>query len=61
MARYLKPNGFVTRVANPALSFLIARFGLTPAGAHLLEVRGRRTGQVRTVPVNPLTYKRLRQ
>ena len=43
---YVKPNGFTSRVVNP----LLMRFGRVPAVA----VRGRTTGQWRTVPVNVL-------
>lgn len=54
MARYQKPNWFLARVANPLFQAVIRRFGASPGGARLLEVRGRKSGQVRTVPVNPL-------
>jgi deazaflavin-dependent oxidoreductase (nitroreductase family) len=55
MARYQKPGWFVSRVANGALAFVIGRLGKSPAGAHLLEVRGRKSSTVQTVPVNPVT------
>ena len=35
---------------------MIGRLGKSPAGAHLLDVRGRKSGKVQTVPVNPLTF-----
>jgi hypothetical protein len=54
MTRYLKPNRFIAKVANPAVQFLIRRFGMSPAGAQLLEVRGQTSGKAHTVPVNPL-------
>ncbi len=54
MTRYLKPNRFIAKVANPAVQFFIRRFGMSPAGAQLLEVRGRTSGTVHSVPVNPL-------
>lgn len=57
MARYQRPGFVVKSVANPVLGLLIGRLGMTPGGAHLLEVRGRLTGEPRTVPVNPLTLK----
>jgi deazaflavin-dependent oxidoreductase (nitroreductase family) len=44
--RYLKPSWLISRVANP----LLTRFGIVPT----LRVRGRRTGQWRSVPVNVL-------
>ena len=54
MASYQKPNWFIAKVANPAVQFVIRRLGLSPAGAHVLEVRGRKSGEVQTVPVNPI-------
>jgi deazaflavin-dependent oxidoreductase (nitroreductase family) len=54
MTRYLKPNRFIAKVANPAVQFFIRRLGMSPAGAQLLEVRGRKSGNIHTVPVNPL-------
>jgi len=44
--RYLKPGWFTNRVVNP----LLMRFGVVPT----LAVRGRVSGQWRTVPVNVL-------
>jgi len=55
MARYQEPGWFVSRVANGAVAFVIGRLGKSPSGAHLLEVRGRTSGKVQTVPVNPVT------
>jgi deazaflavin-dependent oxidoreductase (nitroreductase family) len=52
--RYLKPGAFTNRVFNPAVGWL-ARRGVRVAGAAVLEVRGRKSGQPRTTPVNPLT------
>lgn len=54
MARYQKPGWFVSRVANSVVEFVIGRFGMSPMGAQLLEVRGRTSGKVQTVPVNPI-------
>lgn len=56
MARYQKPGWFVTRVANGAVAFLIGKLGRSPAGAQLLDVRGRKSGRIQTVPVNPIEY-----
>lgn len=53
MAQYQKPGWFV-KVANGAVAFIIGRLGKSPAGAQLLEVRGRKSGKVQTVPVNPI-------
>lgn len=52
--RYLAPDRFSRRVMNPVVTGL-ARLGLGLRGAHELRVRGRRSGDWRTVPVNPLT------
>lgn len=54
MAQYQKPGWFVSNVANGAMSLIIGRLGKSPAGAQLLEVRGRKSGKAQTVPVNPL-------
>lgn len=51
--RYLKPNAFTRRVFNPFVAWLI-RCGVSVAGAAILEVVGRRSGQPRRTPVNPL-------
>jgi len=52
--RYIKPGVITNRVVNPLVAWL-ARHGLGPGGAAVLEVRGRRSGELRTTPVNPLT------
>ncbi len=44
--RYLRPGWFVARVMNP----IVMRLGM----ATTLAVRGRKSGQMRTVPVNVL-------
>jgi deazaflavin-dependent oxidoreductase (nitroreductase family) len=51
--RYLKPGGFTGRVFNPFVSWLVRR-GVSVAGAAVLEVVGRRSGELRRTPVNPL-------
>ncbi len=52
--RYVKPGAFTNRVFNPLVAWLTRR-GLGLKGAAILEVRGRRSGELRTTPVNPLT------
>ena len=51
--RYLKPakptNAFNTTVAT------LTRWGISVLGSRILGVRGRKTGEVRTTPVNLLT------
>ncbi|MCC5951336.1 MAG: nitroreductase family deazaflavin-dependent oxidoreductase [Acidimicrobiia bacterium] len=50
-----RPPGFVTRrVMNPIVAFLTRR-GISVWGSRILEVRGRRSGALRRVPVNVLT------
>ena len=46
--QYLKPGWLVQKVMNP----VVMRFGIAPT----LAVRGRRSGEWRTVPVNVLDY-----
>ena len=52
-APYRAPSWFDRRVFNPLIAGL-TRLGLTFAGSRILEVRGRRSGQPRRNPVNPL-------
>jgi deazaflavin-dependent oxidoreductase (nitroreductase family) len=47
-SQYLKPGWFIQKVMNP----IMMRTGVTPT----LAVRGRRSGQWRTVPVNVLEH-----
>ena len=46
---YIRPGFVVSRVVNP----VIMKLGLTPT----LAVRGRRSGQLRTVPVMPIEHE----
>lgn len=39
---------------NAVAGWVIGRFGWSPGGAQLLDVRGRTSGNIRTIPVNPL-------
>lgn len=39
---------------NSAISLLIGRLGLNLQGARVLDVRGRKSGEIHSVPVNPL-------
>jgi deazaflavin-dependent oxidoreductase (nitroreductase family) len=51
--RYRRP-GFVTQhLANPLMK-LLTRLGMSVKGSQVLAVRGRTSGEWRTVPVNPL-------
>ncbi len=53
--RYIEPDKMTLRIANPIVSGL-ARMGLSIRGSRVLEVRGRTSGEWRTVPVNPLEH-----
>jgi len=51
--RYLEPDWFTRRVLNGTIAGL-ARLGVSLRGSRLLAVRGRTSGEWRTVPVNPM-------
>jgi deazaflavin-dependent oxidoreductase (nitroreductase family) len=53
MAEYNRP-GFMANLGNAFIGIL-NRIGLRPGGSQLLAVRGRKSGDVKTTPVNPLT------
>jgi deazaflavin-dependent oxidoreductase (nitroreductase family) len=53
MAQYQKPDWLTKHVFNPLVMLLTNR-GLSVRGSRILAVRGRRSGQIRTTPVNPL-------
>lgn len=53
--RYLKPGPFAARLNN--LIGWLARRGVSLAGTADLAVRGRKSGEWRRVPVNPLTFE----
>jgi hypothetical protein len=50
MAKTYQVNAF-TRFGN-SMSAAMIKLGLGPAGLHLLRIRGRKTGLLRTTPVN---------
>ena len=52
---YIRPGFFTSRVVNPAVKFLAGRLGVSVKGARVLSVQGRKTGQWRSTPVNPLS------
>jgi deazaflavin-dependent oxidoreductase (nitroreductase family) len=58
-ARYQRPGWFTKNVFNPAVAAL-TRAGVSVAGSRVLEVRGRKTGEPRRTPVNPLTVDGIR-
>jgi deazaflavin-dependent oxidoreductase (nitroreductase family) len=53
-AGYKRPGWFTQHVFNPLVAWL-TRLGLSIAGSRVLEVPGRKTGEPRRTPVNPLT------
>jgi deazaflavin-dependent oxidoreductase (nitroreductase family) len=54
--RHYRAPGWLTRnIANRAIAAL-ARRGISMRGSRVLSVRGRRTGEWRSVPVNPLSF-----
>jgi deazaflavin-dependent oxidoreductase (nitroreductase family) len=55
MAKTYHLNAF-TRFGNTTSAAMI-RLGLGPAGMHLLRVKGRKTGLLRTTPVNLIEHQ----
>jgi deazaflavin-dependent oxidoreductase (nitroreductase family) len=51
--RYVRPGFFTRHLMNPLVAVL-TRLGFSVKGSHVLAVRGRSSGEWRTVPVNPL-------
>jgi deazaflavin-dependent oxidoreductase (nitroreductase family) len=54
VAHYKRPDWFTKHVFNPLVGGL-TKIGLPIAGSRVLEVPGRKTGEPRRTPVNPLT------
>lgn len=52
--RFIRPSRFTSRVFNPTVAWLTRR-GVGLKGAAILEVVGRKSGEPRTTPVNPLS------
>ena len=55
-AHYQQPGWFTQHVFNASVG-LLTRLGLSVWGSRVLEVRGRKTGEPRRVPVNLLTFE----
>ena len=53
MARYEKPDWLTKHEFNPLVS-LLTNLGVSVRGSRILVARGRKSGQIRTTPVNPL-------
>jgi deazaflavin-dependent oxidoreductase (nitroreductase family) len=56
MSHYQKPDAFTKHLFNPLIAFL-TKIGLPVRGSRVLAVRGRKSGEWRTTPVNPLSYE----
>jgi deazaflavin-dependent oxidoreductase (nitroreductase family) len=56
MAYYLKPDWFNKNVFNPTVA-LMTRIGISVWGSRILRVRGRKSGEWRSNPVNLLTFE----
>jgi deazaflavin-dependent oxidoreductase (nitroreductase family) len=54
--RYQRPGWFTKHVLNRLVAGL-TRLGISVAGSRVLEVRGRKSGEWRRTPVNPLTFE----
>jgi deazaflavin-dependent oxidoreductase (nitroreductase family) len=55
-ARYVRPGWFTQHVFNPTVA-LLTRLGISVWGSCELRVRGRKSGEWRTTPVNLLTHE----
>jgi deazaflavin-dependent oxidoreductase (nitroreductase family) len=55
-AHYQQPGWFTQHVFNASVG-LLTRLGLSIWGSRVLEVRGRKSGEPRRVPVNLLTFE----
>ena len=53
---YQRPGWFTQHVFNPSVAGL-TRLGVSLVGSRVLEVRGRKSGEWRSTPVNPLKYE----
>jgi len=53
---FKQPGWFTKNVFNPLVAWL-SRRGLSLAGSRVLEVKGRKSGEWRKTPVNPLEFE----
>jgi deazaflavin-dependent oxidoreductase (nitroreductase family) len=53
---YQRPGWFTKHVFNPLVAGL-TRLGVSLVGSRVLEVRGRKSGEWRRTPVNPLVFE----
>jgi deazaflavin-dependent oxidoreductase (nitroreductase family) len=54
--RYIKPDWFNNHVFNPLVAAM-TRLGISVWGSRVLRVRGRKSGEWRSAPVNLLTFE----
>jgi deazaflavin-dependent oxidoreductase (nitroreductase family) len=54
--RYVRPGWFTNHVGNPLVA-LLTRAGISVWGSRELRIRGRKSGEWRTTPVNLLTFE----
>lgn len=57
MSTYKQPPWLLARIINPTINVLVERIGISVGGVEILAVRGRSSGEIRKVPVNPLPYE----
>ena len=55
-SNYQRPGWFTKHAFNPLVA-LLTRLGVSLAGSRVLEVRGRKSGEWRPTPVNPLEHE----
>ncbi|MEO9256584.1 MAG: nitroreductase/quinone reductase family protein [Tepidiformaceae bacterium] len=53
---YKKPDFITNHLFNPAVA-LATKLGLSMRGSRVLSVRGRKSGEWRSTPVNPLMFE----
>ncbi len=53
---FKQPGWFTKNIFNPLVAWLSKR-GLSIAGSRVLEVKGRKSGEWRRTPVNPLEFE----
>jgi len=54
MPKYQPPDFFTQRIMNPLIILIGKTTGMTMKNTHTLSVRGRTSGEMRSVPVSPI-------
>jgi len=54
MPKYQPPDFFTQRIMNPLIMLVGKTTGMTMKNTHTLSVRGRNSGEMRSVPVSPI-------